>query len=52
MDVNINGAQVLNELLSGPVGQLVRDEIESAFAQQNADSEGSVPNPYSPTSYA
>lgn len=52
VDVNINGAQVLNELLSGPVGQLVRDEIESAFAQQNADSEGSVPNPYSPTSYA
>ena len=46
VDVNINGAQVLNDLLNGPIGDMVASEVELAFQRQNIESEGSVPNPF------
>lgn len=49
VEVNINGAQVLNDLLNGPIGDLVQSEIAGAFALQSQDSEGAVPNPYNTT---
>jgi hypothetical protein len=48
VEVNVNGAQVLNDLLTGPLGELVRTEIAGAFELQNQDSEGAVPNPFNP----
>ena len=48
VEVNVNGGQVLNDLLNGPIGDLVRTEIASAFEQQNQDSEGTIPNPFNP----
>ena len=47
VEVNVNGAQVLNDLLNGPIGELVSNEIQLAFQQQNIESEGSIPNPFS-----
>lgn len=46
VDVNINGGQVLNDLLNGPIGDMVASEVELAFQRQNIESEGSVPNPF------
>ena len=46
VEVNVNGAQVLNDLLNGPIGELVSNEIQLAFQQQNIESEGSIPNPF------
>lgn len=48
VEVNVNGAQVLNDLLTGPLGDLVRTEIAGAFELQNQDSEGTIPNPFNP----
>jgi TP901 family phage tail tape measure protein len=47
VDVNVNGAQVLNDLLNGPIGEMVASEVELAFQRQSNESEGAVPNPFS-----
>ena len=46
VDVNVNGGQVLNDLLTGPLGELVASEIELAFERQNKTQKESVPNPF------
>jgi hypothetical protein len=45
VDVVINGAQALQELLDGPLSGLIRREVQSAFSRLRAESEGSIPDP-------
>ena len=45
VDVVINGAQALQELLNGPLSGLIRQEVQAAFDRLSQESEGSIPNP-------
>jgi TP901 family phage tail tape measure protein len=45
VEVVVNGAQALQELLDGPLSGLIRREVQSAFSRLNAESEGSIPDP-------
>ena len=45
VEVVVNGAQALEELLSGPLSRLIKLEVSSAFSKLNRDSEGSIPDP-------
>jgi len=42
-DVNviINGAAILQNVLSGPLGELVKKSIEESFMRKNRQNEGS-----------
>jgi hypothetical protein len=40
VDVVVNGASVLSEILNGPIGNIVKQAVQSAFDQKSRDNEG------------
>jgi hypothetical protein len=41
VNVVINGAQALQQLLSGPLAEIVRSQVEAGFATRDREREGS-----------
>ena len=41
LEVNVNGAEALQKLLEGPLGQIIQDNVRSALNQKNVNNEQS-----------
>ena len=41
VNVVVNGGSILQNLLSGPIGDIVKQAVQNAFDQKNRESEGS-----------